>query len=104
MMSPGSSTVYWLRWWTSVVAEKIMSSVVESWRRSPLTDRRSPSPDPSPTSSVVTSQGPSGLKVSQLLPLDHWPPLTSNWKARSDTSWLTVKPAMYASASSTESR
>ena len=22
----------------------------------------------------MTSQGPSGLKVSQLLPLDHWPP------------------------------
>jgi hypothetical protein len=49
-------------------------------------------------SSVVTSQGPSGPKVGQPLPLAHWPP-RSCWKARSETSLQTQKPAIAASAS-----
>jgi hypothetical protein len=39
----------------------------------------------SPTSSAVTSQGPTGPKVSQPLPLSHCEP-SSFWKARSETS------------------
>ena len=37
------------------------------------------------TSSVVTSQGPMGAKLSWPLPLSHWPP-RSICQARSDTS------------------
>ena len=42
----------------------------------------------SATSSLVTSHGPVGPNVSQLLPLVHWP-WRSVWKARSETSWTT---------------
>lgn len=38
-----------------------------------------------PISSAVTSQGPSGLKVSQGLPRGHWDEY-SNWNSRSETS------------------
>jgi hypothetical protein len=43
----------------------------------------------SPISSGVTSHGPTGLKVSADLPLDHCPP-RSVWKARSLTSLATI--------------
>jgi len=38
---------------------------------------------------AVTSHGPSGLNVSQFLPLSHWPP-RSIWNSRSETSWATA--------------
>jgi len=43
----------------------------------------------SPTSSAVTSQGPMGPKVSQPLPLSHWPPPRYSWYWRSETSLTT---------------
>ncbi len=76
MTSPGSSTVYWDRCQIRYATSKIMSAVLESWRGSPLTQERSRSACGSPISSAVTSHGPSGLNVSQDLPLDHWPPET----------------------------
>ena len=64
--------------------------MVESCRSSPLTHDRIGAVAMEGTSSGVTSHGPSGLNDSALLPLDHWPPLTSSWNARSDTSWLST--------------
>ncbi len=52
---------------------------------SPLTSQTRSSAWGSGTSSDVTSQGPIGAKVSQLLPLDQLPP-RSSWNSRSETS------------------
>ena len=54
------------------------------WRVSPLTFNSMARFDGS-TSSVVTSQGPSGPNVSAHLPFIHWP-LRFIWKRRSETS------------------
>lgn len=70
---------------------------------SPLTHSLSGRFCGSGTSSAVTSQGPSGLNVSQFLPLSQVPP-RSIWNSRSETSFDTVYPATCASASSADSR
>ena len=85
--SPGRSTMNWLRYQTRWSTPKIMSAVVPSCRGSPLTQSRRPSACGSATSSAVTIHGPSGLNVSQFLPLSHCPP-RSIWNSRSETSLL----------------
>jgi len=65
-----------------------MFAVLPSWRRSPLTVVQRARACGSGTSSTVTSHGPTGPKVSALLPLVVVPP-RSIWKARSDTSFTT---------------
>ena len=70
-----------------------MSEVEESCRGSPLIHERRPSFCGSPRSVAGTSHGPSGLKVSAHLPLDHWPPDCSICQDRSDTSLPIVYPA-----------
>lgn len=79
--------MYCERWWTSAATEKTMSAVLESCRGSPFTvdHRRSAWGS---TSAAGTSAGPTGLKDSAHLPLDHCPPESSSWNVRSDTSWL----------------
>jgi hypothetical protein len=68
--------------------EKIIVEVDPVWRRLPLTSSHSDSFCTSAISSLVTSHGPSGPKVSCDLPLVHWPK-RSIWKLRSDTSLQT---------------
>jgi hypothetical protein len=81
----------WLEPVTSAATLKIILPVVPCWRRSPLTVVHTSRAWGSPTSSAVTSQGPTGPKVSALLPLVVVPPC-SIWKARSDTSSTMQKP------------
>ena len=52
---------------------KIMVEVEPVWRRWPLTSSHIDSFCTSAISSLVTSQGPTGPKVSCDLPLVHWP-------------------------------
>ena len=85
MTSPGSSTMNCEQYQTMCATPKIMVLVLPLWRFSPLTSSHMSSFCTSLISSVVTSQGPSGPKVSQPLPLVHWPP-RSIWKLRSETS------------------
>ena len=90
----GVSTMNWLRYQTMCATVKIMSAVRAVLPRiavDPEPQRRAAA-DPPPRP-AVTSYGPSGLKVSQLLPLSHWPP-RSSWNSRSETSWETTYPAM----------
>lgn len=87
--SPGYSVMNRLRYRTTWATGKIWSAVVPSCRFSPFTHSRSPRACGSGTSSAVTSHGPSGLNVSQFLPLSHCPP-RSNWNSRSETSCATA--------------
>ena len=64
-----------------------MVRVLPVCMRSPLTSSHMSSFCGSGISSRVTSQGPIGPKVSQPLPLSHWPP-RSSWYSRSDTSLM----------------
>ena len=82
---------------------KIMSAVEESCLGSPFTQLRN-CRAPCSTSSGVTNQGPSGLKPGAHLPLLHCPPETSSWKARSDRSSATAKPATWSRLCTGESR
>ena len=82
---------------------KIISAVVESCIRSPLTSRRIARLPTSPASSGVTSHGPSGLNVANDLPLTHCPP-RSFWKCRSETSLATANPAMQELAAASSAR
>ena len=66
-----------------------MVRVLPSWKRLPLTSSHMPRFCGSAISSRVTSQGPMGAKLSQPLPLSHWPP-RSIWYSRSDTSFTTT--------------
>src|SRR6185312_1491648 len=77
---------------------KIMVEVDPVWRRLPLTSSHIDSFWTSGISSLVTSHGPSGPKVSCDLPLVHWPS-RSIWKLRSETSLQTQEPAMWWRAS-----
>ena len=56
--------------------------------RSPFRSSQRSSACGSGTSSAVTSQGPTGPKVSHPLPLSQVP-LRSNWYSRSDKSFAT---------------
>jgi DNA-binding transcriptional LysR family regulator len=89
MMSPGISVIMPDRYDTICGTLKIMVAVEPVWQRLPLTSRYMLSLCTSPTSSDVTSHGPSGPKVSCDLPLVHWPP-RSIWKKRSETSLQTL--------------
>ena len=53
---------------------KIIWFVLLFWRVSPLTLSHIGRAPTSPISSGVARKGPSGAKVSWLLPFDHWPP------------------------------
>ena len=75
-----------------VFTSKIMVLVEPVCMRSPFTSSHMPSFCTSLISSLVTSQGPSGPKVSQPLPFIHWPP-RSIWYSRSETSLQMQKPA-----------
>src|SRR3984885_11513707 len=85
MTSPGSMTKYCEQVQTICRQSKIMVEVLPRWRFSPLTLSHMASFCGSLISSLVTSQGPSGPKVSQPLPLVHCP-ARSIWNTRSDTS------------------
>ena len=67
---------------------KIIVDVEPVWQRLPLTSSHIDSFCTSGISSLVTSHGPSGPKVSCDLPLVQLPP-RSIWKFRSDTSLQT---------------
>jgi hypothetical protein len=54
-----------------------MFAVVPFWRVWPLTVSHMASACGSAISSGVARNGPIGAKVSQLLPLTHWPPRSS---------------------------
>ena len=86
--SPGWSSTYWDTSAMMRAIVKIMSLVLESWMRWPLRSSQSRRFCTSPTSSGVTSQGPSGPKVGNILPLVHWP-LRSSWNSRSEMSLQT---------------
>src|SRR5208337_2594623 len=66
-------------------APKTMVAVEPLCMRSPLTSSHMSSFCASSISSGVTSHGPNGPKVGQLLPFIHWP-ARSIWNARSETS------------------
>lgn len=69
MTSPGSSTQNYEQYQTRWRQSKIMFLVVPRWRCSPLTLSHMCRLCGLLISSLVTSQGPSGPNVSQLLPL-----------------------------------
>src|SRR5208337_5534795 len=83
--SPGSRVMNWLTWETSLATGKIMSLVLLFCRTAPLTARLSGIACGFGISSAVTNHGPSGPKVSKLLPLPHWPPRLA-CQSRSETS------------------
>src|SRR5689334_17842068 len=89
MMSPGSITKNCEQYHTRCSQPKIMVLVEPRWRFSPLTSSHIDRFCGSLTSSLVTNQGPIGPKLSQPLPLFHWPPERSIWNTRSDTSFDT---------------
>jgi hypothetical protein len=66
-----------------VGTSKIMFAVELFCRDSPLTVSHMPRAWGCGISSGVARNGPSGAKVSALLPFDHWPPCSS-WKLRSE--------------------
>jgi len=74
MRSPGSRIMNRLSYHTMWATLNTIVSVEPSCIRSPLTPSVMDSAWTSSTSSGVTSQGLSGLYVSQDLPLTHWPP------------------------------
>ena len=63
----------------------------ERWRSSPLTRVTSVRVARSPTSSGVTSQGPTGVDASKFLPANHCG--VRVWKSRTLTSSRTLSPA-----------
>ena len=75
----------WLRYRMMNGTEKISDFVDPSCIRRPLTSSQRCNLSTAGISSGVTSHGPSGLNVSQDLPLSHWPP-RSSWNSRSLTS------------------
>ena len=77
--SPGSKVMNSLRWLIRKATGKIMSAVLPVCRRLPLTSSHRSRRCGSATSSRVTSHGPIGAKLSELLPLTNWPP-RSFWK------------------------
>src|SRR3954469_2835003 len=83
--SPGSITKNCEQYQTMCGISKIIVLVLPRWRFSPFTSSHMSSVLTFLISSLVTSQGPSGPKVSQPLPLVHWPP-RSIWNCRSETS------------------
>ena len=101
MTSPGISVMNCDRYDTTCGTLKISVLVLPVWRRSPLTSSHMERLCGSATASRVTSQGPSGPKVSWLLPLVHWP-WRLVWKSRSETSFITAKPATWFIASASE--
>src|SRR5262252_9601970 len=86
MTSPGSSTKNCEQYQTRCLQSKIMVLVLPRWRLSPLTSSHMSRRCGSLISSLVTSHGPMGPKLSELLPLIHCP-LRSIWNTRSDTSF-----------------
>ena len=68
--------------------EKIISRVCDAWRVSPLTRQPIASCCGSGISSVVTTTGPSGQKVSAALPRIHC--LSPFWTSRAVTSLAAV--------------
>src|SRR5216683_1340090 len=80
MTSPGSSTMNCEQYQTICSQSKIIVLVEPFCRVSPFTVSSMSRCCGSLTSSLVTSQGPIGPKVSQPLPLVHWPP-RSIWKS-----------------------
>ena len=75
-----------LRYATTWAQEKIIRLVVPVCLRWPFTSSHRSSFWGSGTSSLVTSHGPTGPKVSKPLPLPHWPPLRWSCQSRADTS------------------
>src|SRR3954453_5740269 len=86
--SPGSITKNCEQYQTMCGISKIIVLVLPRWRFSPFTSSHMSRVLTFFTSSLVTSQGPSGPKVSQPLPLVHWPP-RSIWNCRSEPSLQT---------------
>jgi hypothetical protein len=72
MMSPGTSVMYSLTYEMILRTGKIIVRVLPSCMRSPFTSSHMARFCGSGISSVVTSHGPSGPNVSQLLPFFHW--------------------------------
>ena len=70
--------------------EKIISSVFEFWRNSPLTQHFKFKFCGFGTSSAVTSTGPVGAKVSNVLPTIHCLPSFLSCQSRAETSWPMV--------------
>ena len=73
---------------TSAATPKIIVRVLPVCRRIPLTSSHMSRFCGSLISSVVTSQGPIGPKVSQPLPLPHCDALRFIWYSRSETSLI----------------
>lgn len=103
MTSPGYRVMNWLRYRTTSPTGKIWSAVLPSCLSSPLTHSFTSRPCGSGTSSAVTSHGPSGVKVSQFLPLSQVPP-RSIWNSRSETSLTSRYPPTCARPSSADPR
>ncbi|MCZ6728283.1 MAG: hypothetical protein O7C61_01110, partial [SAR324 cluster bacterium] len=72
--SPGSRVMYWLRYHRQWGTEKIMSLVLLFCRNAPLTLVLTSKLAKSGRSSGVIRKGPSGPKLSALLPFTHCPP------------------------------
>ena len=85
--SPGSMTKNCEQYQTMCATPKIIVLVLPRWRCSPLTSSHMSRFCGSLISSLVTNHGPIGPKVSQPLPLFHWPPERSIWNSRSETSF-----------------
>ena len=97
MMSPGTSVIVRESQATTSATPKICFAVVPSWTTLPLMRVRSPSPCRSAISSMSTSAGPQGAKVSIALPLaqsEFW-----SWRSRALTSLNGIAPAMQERAS-----
>src|ERR1700693_5828083 len=88
MISPGSKVVNCEQYATICATEKIIVVVEPSWTRLPLTSSHMESFCGSPTSSAVTSHGPTGPNVGNPLPLSQVPP-RSCCQLRSETSFTT---------------
>jgi hypothetical protein len=92
MMSPGSSVIVRESQATVSATPKIISAVFPSCTTSPLIRVRRPSACRSSISSIVTSAGPQGAKVSTALPEVR----SGFWSCRSRalTSLNGIAPAM----------
>src|SRR6202000_70145 len=99
--SPGISVMISDRYDTIFLTPKIMVAVDPVWQRWPFTSHHIGNFCTSAISSLVTSHGPSGPKVSCDLPLVHCP-RRSIWKKRSETSLQTLYPATELRASASE--
>src|SRR5215813_13271860 len=90
MTSPGSSTKNCEQYQTRCLQSKIMVLVLPRWRFSPLTSSHMSRRCGSLISSLVTSQGPSGPKVSELLPLIHCPASSTSQSRLLDSFGMVV--------------